>query len=97
MLTRRSVRVSLRPALHTRYLYRPFTSNLSDYTKDFLPKKPEKEDDSVFIAPNATVLGPVWLGQRSSVWYQAVLRADLNRIHIGRDTNIQDGVLIHVR
>ena len=49
-----------------------------------------------FIAPNATVVGEVELGEGVTVWYQAVVRGDSNTIKIGSNTNIQDGTIIHV-
>eukprot|EP00761_Pharyngomonas_kirbyi_P012177 gb/GECH01012204.1/.p1 GENE.gb/GECH01012204.1/~~gb/GECH01012204.1/.p1 ORF type:complete len:249 (+),score=63.35 gb/GECH01012204.1/:1-747(+) len=51
---------------------------------------------NVFIAPNATIIGNVSLGNNSSVWYNAVVRGDVNNISIGESTNIQDRVVIHV-
>ncbi|MDG6994902.1 MAG: gamma carbonic anhydrase family protein [Nitrososphaerota archaeon] len=48
-----------------------------------------------FVAENATVLGDVFLGCESSVWYGAVLRADGERIRIGRRTNVQDNCVLH--
>jgi gamma-carbonic anhydrase len=51
---------------------------------------------SAFVAGNATVLGNVQLGEESSVWYQCVLRADINHIVIGRGSNIQDGAVVHL-
>lgn len=50
---------------------------------------------SCFIAPGAVVIGAVTLGADSSVWYNAVLRADVETISIGERTNIQDGVIMH--
>ncbi len=50
----------------------------------------------VFIAPGAMVVGSVSLGDSVSVWYNAVLRADSDKIIIGNRTNIQDGTIIHV-
>lgn len=55
-----------------------------------------KKADNVFIAPSANVLGDVCIGARSSIWYGAVLRGDVNSIHIGRNTNIQDNAIVHV-
>lgn len=49
-----------------------------------------------FIAPNATVVGELELGEGVTVWYQAVVRGDSNTIKIGSNTNIQDGTIIHV-
>lgn len=49
-----------------------------------------------FIAPNATVIGKVQLGDDASVWFGAVIRADKEAIVIGKGTNIQDNAVIHV-
>jgi carbonic anhydrase/acetyltransferase-like protein (isoleucine patch superfamily) len=49
----------------------------------------------VFIAPNATVLGDVTLGDRVGIWFGAVIRADRDRITIGDDSNIQDNCVVH--
>jgi carbonic anhydrase/acetyltransferase-like protein (isoleucine patch superfamily) len=51
---------------------------------------------TAFIAPTAVVLGDVTLGPRSSVWYTAVLRADMAPITVGENTNVQDGTIVHV-
>jgi len=51
---------------------------------------------SAFVAPSAALIGNVTLGENSSVWYQTVLRADINRIVIGEGSNIQDGSVIHL-
>jgi len=53
-------------------------------------------DDDAWIAPNATVIGDVWLGAGSTVWFGAVLRGDTNRIRIGQRSNVQDNTVIHV-
>jgi carbonic anhydrase/acetyltransferase-like protein (isoleucine patch superfamily) len=50
---------------------------------------------SALIAPNAVLVGDVEIGENSSVWYGAVLRADFAPIRIGRSCNIQDNVVIH--
>jgi len=50
----------------------------------------------VYIAPNATVIGRVSIGSGSSIWFQAVVRADINEIRIGEKTNIQDASILHV-
>ncbi len=49
----------------------------------------------VFIAETAVVIGDVEIGPGSSIWYGCVVRADVNKIRIGRNTNIQDGTVIH--
>ena len=51
---------------------------------------------SCFLAPGSIVLGSVTLGEESSVWYNAVLRGDIAEIVVGRQTNIQDGAIVHV-
>ncbi len=51
---------------------------------------------SAFVAPSADVVGDVTLGEDTSVWFQAVLRGDINRIEIGRGSNLQDGVVVHL-
>jgi|SRR5579859_1406264 len=48
-----------------------------------------------FIAPNATIVGDVVMGDNCSVWFNAVVRGDVNIIRIGDKVNIQDGVVIH--
>ena len=50
----------------------------------------------MFIAPKATVVGDVRLGQDSNVWYGAVLRGDINFISVGEGSNLQDGVIGHL-
>ncbi|URE07554.1 bacterial transferase hexapeptide domain containing protein [Musa troglodytarum] len=58
-------------------------------------KVPNVHKDA-FVAPSASVIGDVQVGQRSSIWYGCVLRGDVNSIHIGSGTNIQDNSLVHV-
>lgn len=53
-------------------------------------------DPSVYIAPNAYVIGKVKIGPKSSVWFNTLIRGDVNEIKIGTGTNIQDGSLLHV-
>jgi carbonic anhydrase/acetyltransferase-like protein (isoleucine patch superfamily) len=48
-----------------------------------------------FVAPNATIVGQVTMGTECSVWFNAVIRGDVNSILIGDKVNIQDGALIH--
>lgn len=61
----------------------------------FLRKAP-RLGQGVYIARSAIVLGDVKLGDYSSVWYNAVLRGDINRIAIGHHTNIQDNAVLHL-
>jgi carbonic anhydrase/acetyltransferase-like protein (isoleucine patch superfamily) len=51
--------------------------------------------DRAFVAENAVIIGDVEIAEGASVWYGCVIRADVNRIRIGRNTNIQDGTVIH--
>jgi gamma-carbonic anhydrase len=51
---------------------------------------------AVFVAPNATVIGDVELGDEASVWFGAVLRGDCGRIRIGARTNVQDLACVHM-
>ncbi|GGG98846.1 gamma carbonic anhydrase family protein [Parapedobacter pyrenivorans] len=48
-----------------------------------------------FIADNATIVGDVVMGENCSIWFNAVVRGDVNHIRIGKYTNVQDGVVIH--
>ncbi|MGL5793957.1 MAG: gamma carbonic anhydrase family protein, partial [Waterburya sp.] len=50
---------------------------------------------AAFIAPNATVMGNVLLDEGASIWYSAVVRGDVEKIAIGKHTNIQDGAILH--
>ncbi|MFH1000122.1 MAG: gamma carbonic anhydrase family protein [Bacteroidota bacterium] len=48
-----------------------------------------------FLADNATIVGDVVIGDKCSVWFNAVIRGDVHSIRIGNNVNIQDGVIIH--
>jgi carbonic anhydrase/acetyltransferase-like protein (isoleucine patch superfamily) len=50
---------------------------------------------NVFISESSTIIGRCFIGENCSIWYNAVLRADVNEIIIGKETNIQDGGIIH--
>lgn len=52
--------------------------------------------DDVFLAPGSIVVGDVEIGERSSLWYNVVVRADVGLVRIGKGTNIQDGSVVHV-
>ena len=56
---------------------------------------PPDLSQTAFVAHNATVIGQVSLGTGSSIWYTAVVRADIEKIAIGAYTNIQDGAILH--
>lgn len=51
--------------------------------------------ENCFIAPNATIVGDVVMGADCSVWFNAVVRGDVNSIRMGNKVNIQDGAVIH--
>ena len=61
-----------------------------------LPGAEPHIDDDVFVAEGARILGAVTLESRSSVWCNAVLRADVAPITVGRGSNVQDNVSVHV-
>src|SRR4051812_19098109 len=50
---------------------------------------------SCFVAPNATIVGDVVMGEECSIWFNAVVRGDVNSIRLGRKVNVQDGACIH--
>lgn len=52
--------------------------------------------ETAFIAENAVIIGDVEIGESASIWYNCVLRGDVNFIRIGAKSNIQDGTIIHV-
>ncbi len=53
-------------------------------------------DVSVFVAPSAQIFGNVRIGPESSIWPNVVIRAECQHVHVGRYTNLQDFVMIHV-
>mgnify|MGYP000935672188 FL=1 len=62
--------------------------------KDVNGKSPKIPSDC-FVAENATIVGDVSFGEKCSVWFNAVIRGDVNFIKIGNKVNIQDGAVIH--
>lgn len=54
-----------------------------------------KIGENCFVAPNATIVGDVEMGKDCSIWFNAVVRGDVNSIRIGERVNIQDGAVIH--
>jgi len=59
--------------------------------KSVLPKF----GNNCFIAPNATIAGDVIMGDDCSIWFNAVIRGDVNSIRLGNKVNVQDGAIIH--
>ena len=73
----------------------PFMDDVVARLEKFLRKKPVL-GQGVYIASGAVVVGDVTLGEYSSVWYNAVLRGDINRIVVGHHTNVQDNAVLHL-
>ncbi len=61
----------------------------------YLNWRPEIGKDC-FIAPSAELIGQVFVGDKASVWFQTLVRADINYIKIGEETNVQDHCILHV-
>jgi carbonic anhydrase/acetyltransferase-like protein (isoleucine patch superfamily) len=59
--------------------------------KGITPQIPE----DCFLAPNATVIGDVIMGKGCTIWFNAVVRGDVNSIRLGENVNVQDGAVIH--
>lgn len=51
--------------------------------------------ENIFLAEGACVIGDVKIGDNSSIWFNAVVRGDVNAIHIGKNVNVQDGAVLH--
>ena len=68
--------------------------------KTDLPEKtltqPPNIHHNSFIAHSASIMGDVQVAEQASIWYQAVLRGDINQIKIGKGSNVQDGAILHV-
>ena len=62
--------------------------------KEVNGKSPQISSDC-YIAENATIVGEVIVGNKCSIWFNAVIRGDVNSIIIGDNVNIQDGAVIH--
>jgi gamma-carbonic anhydrase len=69
---------------------------LTEQQLDTFRRKSPRIDPTAYVARGAVVVGDVTLGERSSVWYNAVLRGDINYIRVGKYTNIQDNAVIHL-
>ena len=67
----------------------------TDITLAAINGKAPRIHSSAFIAPGCRIIGNVEIGPDASVWYNCVIRADVNRIVIGARTNIQDGTVVH--
>ncbi len=58
-------------------------------------RKPQLKGDNHFIAPSADIIGDVVLENQVSIWFNTVIRGDCDQIHIGENSNIQDGAVLH--
>jgi carbonic anhydrase/acetyltransferase-like protein (isoleucine patch superfamily) len=72
-------------------------ANKKNYMPIILPVKGINPvfGENCFIAPNATIVGEVVMGDDCSIWFNAVLRGDVNSITMGNKVNVQDGAVIH--
>jgi len=71
------------------------TSARNDITIVPIHGKAPRIHSSAFIAPGCRIIGNVEIGPDASIWYNCVIRADVNRIVIGARSNIQDGTVVH--
>lgn len=62
------------------------------YYKDFFPTLGAR----VYVSEGAKIIGRVFLGDHANVWFNCVVRGDVNEIHIGKNTNVQDLSMLHV-
>jgi len=70
-------------------------SRRTDITLAAINGKGPRIHSSAFIAPGCRIVGDVEIGPDASIWYNCVIRADVNRIVIGARSNIQDGTVVH--
>lgn len=68
---------------------------LEEQFETFLDKDPQVPA-SAYVAPQATLIGDVRLGENASVWPACVLRGDINYIEVGDRSNVQDGTIVHL-
>lgn len=78
-----------------RTLLQKFSIFLQDMTAPTPYWQPPDLSQAAFIAPTATVVGNVEIAAGASIWFSAVLRGDVERIAIGKCTNVQDGAVLH--
>jgi carbonic anhydrase/acetyltransferase-like protein (isoleucine patch superfamily) len=60
-----------------------------------LENKKIKNSGENWVAPNATIIGDVTLEKNSSIWFNATIRGDIENIHVGEGSNVQDGSVLH--
>ncbi len=69
--------------------------NFPERLAQYLDARP-RIHESAYVAPGADLIGDVTVGAEASVWFQTVLRGDINRIVLGPRSNIQDGAVVHL-
>jgi carbonic anhydrase/acetyltransferase-like protein (isoleucine patch superfamily) len=82
------------PKENSSLFFQPFLTQLIMLIKSVHGKTPSIPEDC-YVAENATIVGDVSFGNSCSVWFNAVIRGDVNSIKIGNKVNIQDGAVIH--
>lgn len=92
--------ISRQSELQTGFFGRPskagcYTGSMQNKIFTFQGKTPEL-GEGVFVAPGSQIIGDVKIGNNSSIWFQCLIRGDVNYIRIGENVNIQDLSLIHV-
>lgn len=68
---------------------------MQDVTIISLNGKTPRIDPSAYVAPGCRIIGDVEIGAEASIWYNCVLRGDVNAIRIGARSNVQDGCVLH--
>jgi len=72
-----------------------FSHPVVNRLETYLSQSPKIGKD-VYISKTSTVFGAVTIGDKASIWYNAVLRGDINEITVGEGTNIQDNAVLHI-
>lgn len=73
-----------------------YGSNINDITIKTIYNKTPNINQTVYIAEGARIIGDVILHENVNIWYNATLRGDVNRIEIGKNSNVQDNAVIHL-
>ena len=92
-LCRRSAKISVRPSTDRAQVFVPLATEPG--VEDRIDFRRDLVDRSAYLAPGAVILGDVVIGAESSIWFNAVVRGDVEAIRVGRQTNIQDLCLLH--
>ena len=92
------LQVKLKIALNSRFcaMPAPISAPSELIPQFFLADFKPAIHPTAYVAKDAVILGAATLGEQSSVWYATVIRADINRIIVGAQSNVQDGCVLHV-